>query len=296
MKVLPIAADSLGVRSMATLITAAGGSLLIDPGATVAEERFGLGPTNVERGTYTRAAAQVVEAAHRADALLVTSYRHGHFNLLPDAPLGAPLYAKIPRLLTEHRESRRVFPLVGSEQRPIMLVDEMQFRLSGMEVRCSPPLQRTRDGDQEDTAFAVTARGDGRTFVFVSDVGWPLSLEVRHYLLTQQPDLLYLSGPDLTDAVQYPLMRLQTRPPWLVDALSDIKTLLESTGCRIILDHGIVRDVRYPSYFREAFDNARVMTAAEFRGMPINLLEARRQELTIREGRSTRQSAVGARR
>ena len=296
MKVLPIAADSLGVRSMATLVTAEGGSLLLDPGVTVAGERFGLGPTNVERSVYTRTAAQVVEVAHRADALLVTSYGPGHVNLLPDAPLETPVYAKIPRMLAEHRESRRVFPLVSSEQRPIMLMDDGQFRLSGMEVRCSPPLQRARDGDQADTAFAVTARGDGRTFVFVSDVGWPLSLEIRHYLLKQQPDLLYLSGPDLTDAVQYPLMGRQTRPPWLIDALADIKTLLESTGCRIILDHGIVRDVRYPAYFREAFDRAWVMTAAEFRGMPINLLEARRQELTLREGRPTRQLAVGARR
>ncbi len=296
MRVLPLAADSLGVRSMATLLTAGGGSLLIDPGATVAEERFGLGPTNVERGVYTRAAAQVVEAAHRADALLVTSYGHGHVNLLPDAPLATPVYAKIPRLLTEHRASRRVFPLVGSEQRPIMLVDDVEFRLSGMDVRCSPPLQRARDGDQEDTAFAVTAHGDGRTFVFVADAGWPLSPDVRNYLLAQQPDLLYLSGPDLTDTVHYPLAGLQTRPEWLADSLADIRTILESTGSKIILDHGIVRDVRYPAYFREAFDSARVMTVAEFRGMPVNLLEARRQELSIREGRTARRPAVGARR
>ena len=57
MNVLPIAADSLGVRSMATLVTAGQTRILIDPGVTVAERRFHLPPSPVERQAQAAAAA-----------------------------------------------------------------------------------------------------------------------------------------------------------------------------------------------------------------------------------------------
>ncbi len=39
MKVLPLAAESLGVRSMATYVECGGTGLLLDPGATLAPSR-----------------------------------------------------------------------------------------------------------------------------------------------------------------------------------------------------------------------------------------------------------------
>ena len=44
MRVMPLAADSLGVRSMATYVEAGALRLLIDPGATLAPRRYGLDP------------------------------------------------------------------------------------------------------------------------------------------------------------------------------------------------------------------------------------------------------------
>src|SRR4030095_12254168 len=44
MKVIPLAAESLGVRSMATYVEVGGTGILIDPGATLAPARFGLPP------------------------------------------------------------------------------------------------------------------------------------------------------------------------------------------------------------------------------------------------------------
>src|SRR2546430_650265 len=50
MKVIPLAADSLGVRSMATYVEVADTGILIDPGATLAPSRFTL-PHGVEATT-----------------------------------------------------------------------------------------------------------------------------------------------------------------------------------------------------------------------------------------------------
>ena len=71
MRVIPLAADSLGVRSMATYVEAGALRLLIDPGAALAPLRFGLGPTPDEEEALTRAVAHRILAAHRELAQLI---------------------------------------------------------------------------------------------------------------------------------------------------------------------------------------------------------------------------------
>ena len=49
MNVVPLAADSLGVRSMATYVECGATRILIDPGATLAPNRYGLPPADWAR-------------------------------------------------------------------------------------------------------------------------------------------------------------------------------------------------------------------------------------------------------
>ena len=55
MKIIPLAADSLGVRSMATYVEAGSTGLLLDPGATLAPARYGLPPSEEEWEALRRA-------------------------------------------------------------------------------------------------------------------------------------------------------------------------------------------------------------------------------------------------
>ena len=119
--------------------------------------------------------------------------------LLPDAPAKTPVYMKLPLNLAEHRASRQVFPLVASEERPIILASSLRFPVGDLDVQCSPSYPRCRNGDHEETVLAVTLRGDERTFVFVAGAGWPLAPALLDYLVGQRPDLVYISGPDLAD-------------------------------------------------------------------------------------------------
>ena len=48
MNIVPLAADSLGVRSMATYVECGETRLLIDPGAALGASRFGLPPAEAE--------------------------------------------------------------------------------------------------------------------------------------------------------------------------------------------------------------------------------------------------------
>ena len=55
MRVIPLAAESLGVRSMATYVEVADTAILIDPGATLAPARYGLPPAEAEWEALRRA-------------------------------------------------------------------------------------------------------------------------------------------------------------------------------------------------------------------------------------------------
>ena len=48
MKIIPIASDSLGVRSMATYVETKDCKILIDPSAALGPKRYGLPPHNKE--------------------------------------------------------------------------------------------------------------------------------------------------------------------------------------------------------------------------------------------------------
>src|SRR5436853_585901 len=66
MRVIPLAAESLGVRSMATYVEAGDLGILIDPGATLAPTRWGLPPAEaLAPAGWRRRAVGVASAAPR---------------------------------------------------------------------------------------------------------------------------------------------------------------------------------------------------------------------------------------
>ena len=83
MKVIPLAADSLGVRSMATYVEVAGNGILIDPGATIAASRFNLPPAPEEWDALRRANDRISAYAARASMVFVSHYHDDHFRSDP---------------------------------------------------------------------------------------------------------------------------------------------------------------------------------------------------------------------
>src|SRR2546421_8806256 len=83
MKVLPLAAESLGVRSMATYVEAADLGILIDPGATLAPTRWGLPPAESEWEALRRANDRISAYAARAGLIFVSHYHDDHFRSDP---------------------------------------------------------------------------------------------------------------------------------------------------------------------------------------------------------------------
>src|SRR6185295_2117672 len=62
-------------------------------------------------------------------------------------------------------------------------------------------------------------------------------------------------------------------------AIDHLMRIVETTGCRVIMDHHALRDVAWRERFARLWDTGRVTTAAAYVGVAETALEPRRAEL-----------------
>jgi predicted metallo-beta-lactamase superfamily hydrolase len=275
-KVVPLAADSLGVRSMATYVECGQTRILIDPGAVVAPNRFGLPPADEEWEALRRANDRISAYATRAGIIFLSHYHEDHFRYDPGLYRGRTVWAKDGRRMINPRQARRAGELWKSIG-PGCRLDSAEGRTmetSDTRLSASPPLAHGAEGTGLGyvVALTVTDLREGKRFVHASDVQGPLSPVAAAYLIRERPDLLYLSGPPA-----YLESDLGSAP--IDQGVDQLRRVMDQTGCRVILDHHAVRAESYPERFRSLWGTGRVVTAAHFLGLDDAALESRRRAL-----------------
>jgi predicted metallo-beta-lactamase superfamily hydrolase len=277
MNIVPLAADSLGVRSMATYVEVAGTGILIDPGATLAPSRFGLPPSDQEWEAFRRANDRISAYAERAQFIFVSHYHEDHFRSDPATYAGRRVLAKDPQRMVNGLQAKRAAALrrTLSGQARLDSADGMSHREPPLELRVSAPLAHGVEGTALGYVVALTIADtlERERFVFASDVQGPLSAVATAYLIQERPTLLYLSGPP-----SYIEHEVGTA---LIDrGIDNLMKIIDSTGCRVVMDHHALRDVRAAERFARLWDTGRVTTAAGFLGLPEAPLESRRPSLS----------------
>src|SRR5262249_29389023 len=101
MRVMPLAADSLGARSMATYAEVGLLRLLIDRGVALAPRRYGLGPAPEEEEAFARARLRIEAYAVRATHLAVSHFHADHVRVDPVLYVGRQVWAKDPRRIVD---------------------------------------------------------------------------------------------------------------------------------------------------------------------------------------------------
>jgi len=274
--VTPLAAESLGVRSVATYVECGQTRVLIDPGAILAPSRFNLPPVEDEWEALRRANDRISAYATRASLIFVSHYHEDHFRHDPGLYAGRLLWAKDPKRHITGRQAQRAErfwkavagggPTDAAEGRRLETVDAV--------LQASPPLSHGPDGTGLGYVVALTVedRREGTRFVHASDVQGPLSPVAAAYLARQRPTLLYLSGPPA-------YLESQLGAELVERGIDHLLRIIDQTGCRVILDHHALRDAAYPERFRRLWETGRVVTAAGYLGERDAPLEARRREL-----------------
>ena len=280
-KITPLAADSLGARSMATLVETPDVTVLLDPSVRLGPYRYDLPPHPSEKARQKELWQVIRAAAKNAHVLTVSHYHYDHHN--PDAPSifrGKLAFLKDGKFHINRSQRERSGAFVRKLKaypKAIQVADGNQMDFGGTELLFSPAVPH---GYNDELGYVVMTRiAAGReVFVHTSDVEGPPLKEHLSFLIDAQPTVLYVDGPMTHMPENYPEVHTKR-------ALSHLVRILRTTDVRtLIVDHHILRDREWRTRMRSVFEagaehDVSVLTAAEFVGKPIDQLEANRDRL-----------------
>ncbi len=287
MRVTPLAADSMGTRSMATLVEAGGWKILIDPGVALGPKRYGLPPHPKELERKEDHWKRVKEAAKDAQILVITHYHHDHYHPHEmEIYRGKTLIIKDPKSHINRNQAKRAKAFLqnlGETTRGVMVGDGRAFNLEGVDLVFSPPVPHGKSS-RLGCVIQVAVHHGGETFLFTSDVQGPLLPQQQGFILDMDPSVLYVDGP-----MTY-MMGTRFSKEDLEAALKNLLEILSSTRVDVmILDHHLTRDRHYIEAITPVVGlgrelGKRVVSAAGYLDLEDDLLEARRRELYKEKG------------
>ncbi len=282
MKVTPIAFDSLGTRSMCTLVETSDVRIIIDPGVSIAPKRYGLEPHPLEKKRMAIHWKEIQQRARSCDVVILTHYHHDHYNPSEGFEIyrNKILLIKNPTSYINKNQARRAKEFLSSIDglpAEIIHADGKEFSFSGTRIVISRPVFH---GTDEKLGFVIEVLiDDGYRFIHTSDVEGPAMDGQADFILSNRPNLVILDGP-MTSMLgfKYSKQHLQASKKNMVKLIEEcpIETL--------VVDHHLLRDLRWKQRLAEVIEwgkkrGVRVITAAGYLGKKDDQLEALRKEL-----------------
>lgn len=286
MKVLPLAFDSFGVRSMSTILECGKLRLLIDPGVALGPTRYGMGPTEAEFEALDYARQLIMHAAGNADAVAVTHYHYDHHPFPDDSEMyercfGGKFVMAKDRKSNINQSGKMRGKIFEDNAAPhvekIEWADGKTFEIGGIEISFSPAVWHGDVGSKVGTVIMVYVEKCG--FLFGSDAQSLADPAALDWVLKRNPEFMILDG--------YPTIFVGWRMSQKsFEAANEnlVRAVAETQAEEIILDHHILRDINYREKMKPVFETAerkgkRILSAAEFLGLENFFLEAWRKEI-----------------
>ncbi len=281
MKIIPLAFDSLGTRSMSTYVKTKDVKILIDPAVSLSPIRFGFMPHPKEISRQKKQWETIKNRAKETDIIIVSHYHLDHYN--PDdisIYKGKKVFLKHPKEMINQSQSERAglfIPKIRKIAKELTYADGKVFEFGKTKVTFSPPVYH---GINDKLGYVIqTLVDDGKErFIHTSDVEGPAMDDQLEFIIKNNPTVVFLDGP-----LSYMIYKYGNRA--LETSFQNMMHIMEDTDIKkLIVDHHYVRDPEYKERIERvtAFGkkhNCDVCTAAEFLGKKIDTFEARRKEL-----------------
>jgi len=294
-RVAPLAAESLGVRSMCTYVETPDVRILLDAGVSLCPNRFGLPPHPREFSAIIERRKKIACVAEEADIVTISHYHYDHHtpsfqdwlvnwteadvtaqqiyqdkNVLAKNPLEHINYSQ--------RERGWMFgKTAGKYAKKIENADGRVFTFGETRVQFSEPVFHGPENSEMGWVLMSSIAFQGEKFLFAPDVQGPMSKRPLDIILEQKPQLLMIGGPPLY------LYHLKVDENQLQSGLKNLAEIVKKVP-HVILEHHILREenwqekatqVLYETYTKGSV----IQTAAEFLGTKNALLEAQRKRL-----------------
>jgi len=294
-KVEPLAAESLGVRSMCTYVQTKDVKLLLDAGVSLCPKRFGLPPHPVEFKEIIGCRKKIAEAAQKAEIVTISHYHFAHHTpsygdwlsqWTEPTETARQIYEKKTVLLKNARDSinysqrRRGWMFqktAGRQAEALVKADGKKFVFGETSLKFSEPVFHGPEDSSLGWVLMLTVERGGEKFMFAPDVQGPMSIRTLKIILDEKPDVLVLGGPPLY------LVGFKVDERQMKTALDNLEEIVAAVPLTL-LEHHVLRDESWREKTVNVFNEAQqsehaVQTAAEFLGRENVFLEANRRKL-----------------
>lgn len=289
MKIVPLAFESMGVRSMATYI-GTDQKILLDPGTSIAPKRFGFPPWKDEFDALHETRSKIQNYAVDANIVTISHYHHDHFTpfslgrYLASAPKyaeeiyrGKKLFIKHPTSKINKNQQKRArdlsknLKIIGN--RDIHYADGNSFEIGETFIKFSNPLPHGPEGSKMGFVIATTIEFNGEKVMHASDVQGPIYEGAKQLIIDEKPDTVILSGPPTyLEGFAMEVEDIKKAQKNLVEIARKIP--------RVVVDHHLLRDLGCFDFLETVKEesNGKILLASELLGEEPYLLEARRKE------------------
>ncbi len=261
---------------MATIVLGKETKLFIDPSAALGPSRYGLSPHRLEEYALQLAKEKIRKLAKDVDAIIITHYHYDHYDPWETFYEGKLLLAKDPNKAINKSQYERSHSF--SFYKNIVPADGKEFDVGEFHLTFSPPLPHGPDNTKLGYVLAVTVDDGKERFLFASDVQGPVSEKTAEWMISQDPQIIYMDGPPTY------FLGFKFPPKYRDQAVKNLENIMEKTGVKqIILDHHLLRDLKYrerfPVYERAEELGVKLLTTAEWWKRKNLMLEAWRKDL-----------------
>ncbi|MBS7656957.1 hypothetical protein KEJ33_03435 [Candidatus Bathyarchaeota archaeon] len=293
-KVVPVAFESFGVRSMCTYVETPDIKVLLDAGVSLCPNRFNLPPHPKEYLALKECRTKMLELAEKADVVTVSHYHFDHHtpsftdwvNHWSSAEIAEKIYSgKIvfaknykANINPSQRERGWMFQRwIGKKAARLEFADNRAFKFGNTKIWFSAPVSHGEEGSGLGWVLMTIIEHKKERVLYAPDVQGPMSDDTATLILRETPKMAIIGGPP-TYLAQY-----KVNPKNIEHAMMNLNVVAENVPVTI-LDHHLLRDENWkqtvqPSIGKAACLGNRIVTAAEYAGTENKLLEARRKAL-----------------
>jgi len=292
-RVVPLAAESFGVRSMCSYVETSDVKILLDAGVSLAPNRFGFPPHPREYEALAECRKKIANAADKAEVVTISHYHFDHHTpsytdwchnwsseeVARQIYEGKTVLAKSYRSKINFSQRRRgwVFAKTGGGYaKKLSYVDGKVFEFGETRLKFSEPVFHGPKNSQLGWLLMVTIEHEDEKLLYTSDVQGPMNDATLKLILAQNPRVVIIGGPPTYLGGLVSQENVQ-------QGMQNLERLAESVPLTI-LDHHLLRDERWRQLSQPIFDSAskmghKVVTAAEFLKRRNNMLECQRKKL-----------------
>jgi len=295
-RVTPLAAESLGVRSMCTLVETPDLSVLLDAGVSLCSFRFGLPPHPIEFRTIDRLRSRIAEAANQADVVTISHYHFDHHtpsyedwlvNWTKAHETARQIYQaktvlmKNPREQINPSQRQRAWlfqQTSGKHAKKLETADGKTFTFGkDTSLSFSEPVSHGPEDSMLGWVVMAIVDCKGERFMFAPDIQGPMSPHTLLLIKEAKPQAIMVGGPP------FYLGGFKVDEAQLQMGLANLARVVETVPL-VILEHHALRDESWQQRIKQVHDMAlkaghSIVTAAEFVGLENTFLESRRKKL-----------------